>query len=80
MRFFKWFKRTKESAGKRPSVVAILPMAPVVYKFQCIRGFYSKEVRSRYVTNGVYSVRQGNIKLDLLVKRWVTEGKVRRGA
>ena len=74
-----WFKR-KKAAPKLPGVVAVMPTAPVVYKFLCLKNFFSKEVNSQYVVNGVYSVRRGNERLDLLVKRWIGEGKVRRGA
>lgn len=80
-----WFKRKKsapveEVAHKVPDVVAVIPTAPVVYRFQCIKGFYSPELKSEYFEGGVYSVRQGNTRLNLFVKQWVEEGKVRRGS
>ena len=93
MGFFNWLKRAIEPADNRyiapdfaeavrniPDVVATIPNAPVRYQFRCVKDFFSKELKSQYVANGIYSVRQGNDRLDLFVKQWVREGKVRRGA
>lgn len=69
-----------EAVRNIPDVVSKIPTAPVRYRFRCIRDFWSKELKSQYVEGGVYSVREGNDKLDLFVKQWVAAGKVRRGA
>ncbi|HEX9660266.1 MAG TPA: hypothetical protein VGA18_08190 [Rhodothermales bacterium] len=60
----------------REQVTAVIPTGAVIARFRAVQDFWSEEVRSQYSAGSVYSVRQGNEKLDHLVREWKTEGKV----
>ena len=60
----------------REQVTAVIPTGAVIARFRAVQDFWSDDVRSQYVKGSVYSVRQGNEKLDRLVREWEVDGKV----
>ena len=47
------------------------------YSFTPLHDFYSDEFRSNYVSGLAYTVRLGNVKLDVAVRNWIREQKVK---
>ncbi len=62
--------------GKKRKIVGHKPSKPVIGEFTPVKDFYSKRMRSHYVKDQTYSIRQGNIKLETQLLLWQEKGLV----
>ena len=68
----------KGNKKNKKTIFATAPTGKVLYRFQVLEDFYSKDFQSQYVKDAIYSVREGNLKLDAMVDAWIAASRVVR--
>jgi len=55
---------------KKAPIVSVVPTTRVVSQFMPLESFFCEDMKSAYVKDMKYSLREGNVKLAAKIEEW----------